>query len=98
MPNNLRFWFQIDVWTDRKLPPVPINMTSYWPSSASTRSTTICVSLYGTLAFTSTGWRRAGYTGRHISGWFRANCSTESGKSFVLPNSLPGWLVILLGH
>lgn len=50
------------------------------------------------LAFTSTGCRRAGYTGRHINGWLRANCSTESGKSFVLPNSLPGWLVILLGH
>ncbi|TNN54417.1 hypothetical protein EYF80_035386 [Liparis tanakae] len=50
------------------------------------------------LVFTSTGWRRAGYTGRHINGWLRANCSTESGKSFVLPNSLPGWLVILLGH
>lgn len=78
--------------------PVPINMTSYWPSSASTRSTTICLSLYGMLTFTSTGRRRAGYTGRHISGWLRANCSTESGKSLVLPNSLPGWLVILLGH
>lgn len=50
------------------------------------------------LAFTSTGWRRAGCTGRHINGWLRAKCSTESGKSFVLPNSLPGWLMILLGH
>ncbi|KAG7252122.1 hypothetical protein CRUP_012816 [Coryphaenoides rupestris] len=78
--------------------PVPMNMTSYCPSSASTRSTTSWVSLYSTLARSSTGRRRAGVTGRHIRGWPRANCSTASGKSLVLLNSRPGWLVILLGH
>lgn len=63
--------------------PVPRCITLYWPSSASTRSTTSFLSLYATLIWVNSGRRWMGTTGSHISWWPLMKLTKSSGKSRV---------------